>query len=253
MNKFVFLAAMAVSATMLVSCDDDEQVVPPTLSVDLDGAVLNVGAEGGSSVVSCTIDNPAADGELSATTEADWITLTCTDNAEIVVEAKANASIESREAVVAVKYTYGDAELNAEFTVAQAGAEITADYMFTEPYVAGQVASMMGMTYFALYVSEQEIPEDFELPYNPEYVYYSIGLFDVEDGKPKAGTYSLGSGAGYFNAAAYGTAEAPYYNPMTEGTLTISYEGETVTLLISMTDGYEKTHYISYTGTPRFE
>ena len=254
MTKFVFLAAMAISATMFVACDDDdEQAVPPTLSINLEEGVLNVGADGGVSTVPCTVGNPVAEGVLSATTEVDWITLTCNGNTEISVDATANPSPEAREAVVAVSYTYGEAKVDAEFTVAQEGAEITADYVFTNPYVAGKVASMMGMSYFALYVSEKEIPDDFSLPTSPDYVYYSIGIFDMEDGKPKAGTYSLGMGSGCFNAASYGTEEAPYYNAMTEGTLTISYEGEQMTLTATMTDGYEKAHYISYTGTPRFE
>ncbi len=159
MNKFVFLAAMAISATMFVACDDDdEQAVPPTLSINLEEGVLNVGADGGVSTVPCTVGNPVAEGVLSATTEADWITLTCNGNTEISVDVTANPSPEAREAVVAVSYTYGEAKVDAEFTVAQEGAEITADYVFTNPYVAGKVASMMGMSYFALYVSEKEIP-----------------------------------------------------------------------------------------------
>lgn len=254
MNKFAFLTALAVSATMMVGCDDDEEQLTPELSINLEAGVLNVSSEGETATVACTIANPAEGGQLKATTEADWLTLSC-NNTNISVVAEANETFEPKSATVNVTYTYGGSQtLSAQFSVEQEARVIPdADYVFTEPFVAGREESMMGMKYFTLYISEEEIPEDYEFPSGADYIHYLIGIFDIEDGKPVANTYSFGSGNGKFSGGAYGTPDAPYYNGMTDGTLTISYEGDVMTLTATLTDSYEKTHFIYYKGTPRFE
>lgn len=253
MNKFTFFAAIAIATTMMVGCDDNEEQLVPELSINLENGVLNVSNEGETATVSCTINNPVEGGTLSATTEADWLTLNC-NNTDIVVEAVANEIFEPKSATVNVTYTYGDNQtLSGQFTVEQEARAIPdADYSLENPYVGGRMASMMGMTYFDLTISEQEIPEDFDLPYNPDYIYYKVGIFDVENDKPVAGTYTLGSENRSINVAAYGTPDAPYYNALSSGTLTISYEEQTLTLVAIMTDGYGKIHFINYTGIPMF-
>ena len=99
MNKFAFLTALAVSATMMVGCDDDEEQLTPELSINLEAGVLNVSSEGETATVACTIANPAEGGQLKATTEADWLTLSC-NNTNISVVAEANETFVAIDNVV---------------------------------------------------------------------------------------------------------------------------------------------------------
>lgn len=253
MNKFTFWAVLAITATTLAGCSEKAEVTPaaPALSIDLESGVLNVSNEGETVTVSCTVTNPVEGGSLSATTEADWLTLSCNDT-NISVEAAANVTLEEKSATVNVSYTYGDGEtVSAEFTVKQDAMSVPdADYQILDADVAGKTSTYMGMSYFNLYVAEEELPEDLsELSYNSEYIYYVFSITDVENEKPAAGTHEIGTVSGYV----YGKESAPYGAQITSGTLTISYDGDTMTLIAELTDKGDETHFIYYMGTPRFE
>ena len=251
MNKFTFRAALVVSAAMLVGCNNESEQAVPTLSVDLESGVLTVSNEGETVTVSCTITDPVDGGLLSATTDADWLTLSC-DDTDISVEAAANETLEERNAAVNVTYTYGTSQtLSALFTVEQAAMSIPdADFQILDPDVAGNVRTSWGVTYFGLYVADGELPEDLsDLSYNSEYIYYVFSIYDIEDDKPAAGTYEIGTVSGYV----YGKESAPYGAQITSGTLAISYDGDTMTLMAELTDKDDETHFIYYKGTPRFE
>ena len=254
MNKLAFLAAATLSVALMTGCSDDDEQQVPQLSINLENGVLNVSNEGETATVAYTLTHAAADGTMTATTTADWLTVTC-ENEAISVAAQPNMTTETKTATVDVTYTYaGSQTVSAQFDVQQAAMQVPdADYTLVNPYVAARLVSMMGIPSYNVYISQEEFPENLDdLPYNPDYIYYVIGFSQIgEDDKAVPGTYTLGEGT--CSVAAYGTPDSPYYNAVEEGTLTLSYEGDHMLVKAEMTDGYGKTHFISYYGAPRYE
>lgn len=110
MKKIVLLIAAA--AAMLISgCKDNGNENPtisdsPELSLVTSGDV-QVSADGGNTTVAYTVANPAEDGTVSASCEADWITALSTDTPnEVSFTVSPNEDSEVREAELVITYLY---------------------------------------------------------------------------------------------------------------------------------------------------
>ena len=103
---------------------------------------VNIPAEGGKISVPFHIVNQYDGGKVSADSESDWLSLSCSES-EVSVEAIPNMETSARTAVVSVCYTYGEAgdTVMAHFDVIQAAEEWQEDpeydYEFEAAYFSG--------------------------------------------------------------------------------------------------------------------
>lgn len=259
MKKLAFLAMAALSTVVLAGCSDDDNQTMPTPTLKVEATFPMIDMSGGTYTLGYAIGNPVEGASLDATTTADWLTVSVTSDSEITVEAQANTSTDARTATINLSYEYSDSQPAVEATVnvEQAGNPAAGfDYANLNPFLGGYYDSKMGMNYLNLIISEEELPDNLrEMPRNPDYLYYVIGLFYTSidaNNMPAAGTYTNGYTSGHFGATVYG-GEFGYGSTLTEGTIEISYEDGKMTLVAEMTDVNGKTHYLRYVGTPSFE
>ena len=95
------------------------EYVEPVLTLLSDEEVV-FARGGGNTVVSYSIENGWADGEISAESTVDWLSFDTSVQGSVTVIALENAEEEERTAVVTVTYTYGDTQTQSfEVSVTQ--------------------------------------------------------------------------------------------------------------------------------------
>ena len=105
------------------SCEEPEPAPVPVF-----GAVssddINAPAEGGTFKIAYSIENPAEDGKVSATSEqSEWITgIDCETSGEVVFEVTPNESETPREGKISVFYEYTGETQSFEINVIQEGS-----------------------------------------------------------------------------------------------------------------------------------
>ena len=89
----------------------------PSISADN----VDVAYNATSGQIAYTVNNPVTGGSVSATTTADWITLSSTTTSPIAFTCTANSGASTRTATVTLTYTYGSNTATKSVTVTQAG------------------------------------------------------------------------------------------------------------------------------------
>lgn len=119
MNKFlkIVLGSMTACAALFVSCGSDkDEPATPAASITADPASLSFGYDASEATFSVTTS-----GEWNASTDNDWISLTCTGTAttsgSVTVRVKANPSLEARTGTI----TLYSGRATATVAVSQAG------------------------------------------------------------------------------------------------------------------------------------
>lgn len=103
----LFATAVFMAFAAFTSCEEPEPAPVPVF-----GAVssddINAPAEGGTFKIAYSIENPAEDGKVSATSEqSEWITgIDCETSGEVVFEVTPNESETPREGKISVFYEY---------------------------------------------------------------------------------------------------------------------------------------------------
>lgn len=119
----LFATVLSVAFTALTGCEEPEtSLVPVFGAVSSDD--INAPAEGGTFKIAYSIENPAEDGKVSATSEqSEWITgIDCETSGEVVFEVTPNESETPREGKISVFYEYTGETQSFEINVIQEGS-----------------------------------------------------------------------------------------------------------------------------------
>ena len=232
--------------------------------ITLEPTSAEVSAAGASGSFNYSIENSVGDGAVSCEVRyvegdaGEWVTCDAEDlegDGNIRYTVSANDG-EARTAYITVSYPGAD---NVEFTINQAaaGASSEYDYEYT-------VAAFMGMLYeeaetydnYQIYMSS--LPLTAEGGFDLTAVNYTFDLYANAGTKGAfpAGEYVLGEGSTPNTIgkewSSYTTDGYETSIPFTEGTMTVSIDGENYVFDITLTDAEGKTHHLTYTG-PAFE
>lgn len=122
---FVPFAAAVLSLCIFSGCDSDDGSgnggKPAPELAPLEGTPVRAEAGGGNYEIGYELSNPAADGVVSASSEAEWIENLREEEGRIAFEVLPNPTPESRSASVGVSYLWSGGELSFEATVVQEG------------------------------------------------------------------------------------------------------------------------------------
>ena len=237
------------------------EYVEPVLTLLSDEEVV-FARGGGNTVVSYSIENGWADGEISAESTVDWLSFDTSVQGSVTVIALENAEEEERTAVVTVTYTYGDTQTQSfEVSVTQSvyDYELNATIL-SGSYFGDDYSAVDGEMIYALFI--QDTPQYWIAGHN----YYYIGLKAGEPGDmgaiaPPVGIYTASQSEGYdangmFKIMKNGSGNymtCGYVNGATRrqfnsGEITVSKVGVDYMLEGVLVDIYGDTHHFTYTG-----
>lgn len=266
MKKYIiplFVLLLALSA-----CNKEHgNVSSPEIDLGTLGNLL-VPKEGGETVVEYKIANPVEGGHISAQSPESWIGDFNYDTpGQVVFNVEENTAGGDRSAIVTFTYTYGDGQSEpVQINVIQSSYDYTTECTFmTGVYYGTQYGINGEHNYFTTF-SDMELLEDGAQAGGTYYAFdlYAAAAPENQDNPlPAAGTYVMGEPKGTadmtftpeYTYAFKSTTEGEivFEVDFTEGTLTVSYEGDTMIAEASMVDETGKTHYIIYTGVAEYD
>ena len=257
MRNQVLYSIIGVAALFLVNACQKEVVNPPTLKIPT--TEFTAEATGGVVTVNYTLTNGVEGSKLSVdpVVEYEWVEDIAVESKAIKVTVAENETTEPRTADFTVSYPGVTKDLSFSITQAAAGASSEYDYEYT-------VAAFMGMLYeeaetydnYQIYMSS--LPLTAEGGFDLTAVNYTFDLYANAGTKGAfpAGEYVLGEGSTPNTIgkewSSYTTDGYETSIPFTEGTMTVSIDGENYVFDITLTDAEGKTHHLTYTG-PAFE
>lgn len=257
--KLTYTYGDSLSTTLDVNVTQETMqegdVATPIIEFDEDP--VNLPAQEGKGEITYSVLNPVTGARISAELDApcDWLTEINYDTEGIITfDVAPNYSTESRSAVMNINYTYGDQSIFNQVEVIQAGVntyEAEINYMWITS--TGIYNSNTRSYEFMLKLSSMPISENGDLTDGA--TSYVLDLYSSEDGStPAAGTYNVdmnntaetGTIGYYLSCAILEGKSTPF--TLISGSITISYEGDNISISGTLTDADYSIHTISYTG-----
>ena len=236
-----------------VSQQPGEEPVP-TITITTEDP-LTLAADGGSYTIEYEISDPTEDGSISADAgDAGWITdINCDTEGVITFSVAANDTDGERQATITVTYTYNGTETVSE--------SIDAVQEANEPPVQGY-----DYEYVMLYRSIVLYPGSpnnyyINMSSNPDGDPYGAATYTLDlyaessSSTPPAGTYTITANGGADMTASSGYTSVRILEEsgntilsckIAEGTITITYEGDTMIMDAVLTDVEGNTHHVTY-------
>lgn len=258
---YTYRGGKTKTASVTVSQDEFKT---PVLNITSASEVSTV-ADGGQFTVTYTVENPVEDGRTAASSEADWCTVYNEEDGEIVFSVAANDGA-ARTCNVTLTYTYRETlTVTASVKVSQA-EKVQYDYEIeavsvTGSYYGDDYSNNAGEMMYQLFIIDNEVL------WEPNSSYYNITIFggepaDMNSIAPPAGTYTMSPAAGtdvtsqgtisknQSNTNAYIYNEYGTYSRklFSSGTFVITENGDSFTIDIVLTDTYNATHHVTYSG-----
>ena len=246
-----FSTTLDVNVTQETMQEGD--VATPIIKFDEDP--VNLAAVDVTGEIHYTVVNPVTDATVTAKLDdasVDWLSgFNCDTDGVITFDVTLNESTESRSAVVNVTYAYGDKSIIEQVSVVQAGAS-TYDSKMSYMYLTNTGAVSPGSGYnFMLRLSELPIDEYGNL--DNKGTGYQFDLYSKDNGStPTAGTYEIDMNnsteagtCGYYSSFAIINGQSATF---IGGSITISYEGDNISITGTLTDANHSIHTVSYTG-----
>lgn len=278
MKKCFWISALAAAAVMFTACEkpeNDDPVNPdnpgggdttvvtdaPKLTLTSESQ-MQIGKDGGQLAITYTLENPVADGQLSAGSDADW----CSDfnydtEGEVSFTVSPNEG-EERQAAVTVTYDYENGPQSFSVTVVQSGNE-GGGSAFDYEIVAASVSGIYwGGQHTISYNTDKEYElhiSDADNAHNYVLVLYSRMPENLQAPAPPAGSYKIDFSDMFpqwtidGNNSYFYTTDETASVAFTDGSMTIEKDGDNYSYLISLTDGDGKTHQVTYNGTVSLE
>ncbi len=271
MKNIHFHAFIFAVLSVVTACDKSASA--PEITVSDSNSRIIVPAQGGDFVIDYEIVNPAPDGAVTVEvpTGNDWIADPVADNNSKTVRITVlpNRAKETRDALVTLKYTFGNRSVSTSVFFFQ--QEMVFDYYYecskcvSTYWGLGQAADPnLHLCYLTL-----QTHEDMENPVANSAIYY-IDLWNqelAEDKLPLPGTYTMVpyktevdfSCNDYFSYCElfgddivdFSDYKMPDFTGG-EGTVTVERDGSVYTIKGEFTDTEGLVHYVSFNGEPDF-
>lgn len=258
---YTYRGGKTKTASVTVSQDEFKT---PVLSIT-SATEVSMETDGGQFTVTYTVGNPVEDGKISASSEADWCTVYNEEDGEIVFSVAANEG-EARTCNVTLTYTYRETQtITASVKVSQA-EKVQYDFETTATYLIGSYTgddntNNTGEMMYKMFISTNEVA------WQPSSSYYYITVYgdapaDMNAIAPPAGTYTMSPAAGS-DVTSIGTISKSSANTVSYiydaggsyvrrqfsyGSCVITEDGGNYTIDIVLTDTYNETHHVTYSG-----
>lgn len=228
-------------------------------------STVSVPALGGDYEITYEIKNPATGGRVTATSEADWISnISTSTSGKVTFRVNQNTVTEARNATVTVTYVYGSEKLAEEVSVEQAAAEESQEGYDYDKTILGFRGFYMGdmgtnSLLFSLMMSDMELDgqaaQTGSTNYTIEYYVPLDAQINFSEDRSTAysyeGTYEFSSTDAKANTMGPNSKVLFADNTtasFTDGTLTVTKEGDNYIFDAVLTDDKGNTHHIVYSG-----
>lgn len=268
MKKISVLCLFSILILMTGCKENRTPEIPAPLLEIINGETgFVVPSNGGTQSIEYSITNPVEGGIIEAIPAEDWInSINCDTENQIVFNVDPHTAQidapEARSQILTVTYTYGDGlVIKCDINIIQNGG-IIYDYEWemSELNCKWEGDYYSSQKYY-LCISDLPWSEDKVKPGGTYYQFQIIGQKPEDEENPRipAGTYTLGAEiAGYelwtfdpMFSTAFRYDEAGHVEwqaNWTEGTVSISYEGDQMIVDCQLTDADGKTHHAAYRG-----
>ncbi len=249
---YTYNGTETASDAITVSQQPGEEPVP-TITIATEGP-LTLAADGGSYTIAYEITDPTEDGSISADAgDAGWITdINCDTEGVITFSAAANDTDGERQATITVTYTYNGTETVSESidAVQEANEPPVQGYDFEYEMIYLNIINYGG-TPCNYYITMSDTEGD---AYGT--ARYVLDIYANSDtSMPPAGTYTMTANGGEDMTASSGYSSTRIEDEsgnvivnckLAEGTITITYEGDTMIMDAVLTDVEGNTHHVTY-------
>ena len=240
------------SDAITVSQQPGEEPVP-TITITTEDP-LTLAADGGSYTIEYEITDPTEDGSISADAgDAGWITdINCDTEGVITFSVAANDTDGERQATITVTYTYNGTETVSESidAVQEANEPPVQGYDYEYEMIYINIINYGG-TPCNYYITMSDTEGD---AYGT--ARYVLDIYANSDtSMPPAGTYTMTANGGEDMTASSGYSSTRIEDEsgnvivnckLAEGTITITYEGDTMIMDAVLTDVEGNTHHVTY-------
>lgn len=264
-HSILTLLLSFAAAALVLSCEKKEETPntsdtpggTPSISITEQGN-FSIAFDAASSSVHYTVTNPVEGGKVIPEASADWITeLDTSVEGTVTILTEENTDTVSRNAILTLRYEYEGCEedIKAQINLIQEACPYT--YIKELPLTYGYYYGTRTGSVPNYYLSLAENPM-VNNAIGDGYTYI-LDIYSTEPGNmnaiaPAAGTYKLGNefDAWTFNSqnssVRIKTAEGTSSISFTDGTITVTQEGDQYTYEAILTDSNKDVHYITYTG-----
>lgn len=242
------------------ACDTKTESIVPSISLLEDGNIV-VSAAGGKVEIVYGVVNAVDDGTVSAYSKEDWISEPSYESGtrlSFVVDP--NDMTEGRSSIINIDYTYGGGHVvSKQINLVQTGSSYALEAtVFTSTYY-GDFFGDDGEHRYYTWLSDMPFVNE-EPQVGGTYYLFDIYAPAPEDDKPyiPAGTYVLGRpntttamtfSSDYSNGFKTDMSGSYIYeSTFSDGTLTVSYEGESIVMSAVLLDTEGEYHFVSYSG-----
>ncbi len=253
-NLIKVCAVVCALALGLTSCQQD--VVPPVLTIT-GGSQIMIEPDGGDITFNYEVTNPVQNAvvTLEIPEAIDWITnpVINQEAGTVTVTIAENENKESREELVTLRYAYNNQSVTAAVSILQ--KESTYDmiaeiqHVRSDFYGADLDLTNPALYYYCLTMSGASSTATYE---------YTIKLYTItesEDRLPLPGTYTIKPEMEYddftsseFNYCYIDEGSGEKGIGIISGTIVVEREGSVYNITAEMTDEYENSHLVTYTG-----
>ena len=249
---YTYNGTETASDAITVSQQPGEEPVP-TITITTEDP-LTLAADGGSYTIEYEITDPTEDGSISADAgDAGWITdINCDTEGVITFSVAANDTDGERQATITVTYTYNGTETVSESidAVQEANEPPVQGYDYEYEMIYINIINYGG-TPCNYYITMSDTEGD---AYGT--ARYVLDIYANSDtSMPPAGTYTMTANGGEDMTASSGYSSTRIEDEsgnvivnckLAEGTITITYEGDTMIMDAVLTDVEGNTHHVTY-------
>ena len=249
---YTYNGTETASDAITVSQQPGEEPVP-TITITTEDP-LTLAADGGSYTIEYEITDPTEDGSISADAgDAGWITdINCDTEGVITFSVAANDTDGERQATITVTYTYNGTETVSESidAVQEANESPVQGYDYEYEMIYLSILNYGG-TPCNYYITMSDTEGD---AYGT--ARYVLDIYANSDtSMPPAGTYTMTANGGEDMTASSGYSSTRIEDEsgnvivnckLAEGTITITYEGDTMIMDAVLTDVEGNTHHVTY-------
>lgn len=248
---------------LFAACDRNTGNAPSISLLD-DGNVI-VSPAGGKVEIVYGVVNAVDGGTVSAYSDVEWISEPSYDSdTRLSFVVDANGTMEKRSSVITIDYTYGGGTVESkQINLIQSASSYALDAtVFTSTYY-GDFFGDDGEHRYYTWLSDMPFVNE-EPQAGGTYYLFDIYAPAPEGGKPSipAGTYTIGKpntttamtfSSDYSNGfKTDASGNYLYESVFSEGTLTVSYEGESIVMEAVLLDTEGGYHFVSYSGPTEY-